>query len=93
MQNETKFKEKVLRDLKKIPQCYVLKTQERARKGVPDLLVCLRGKFIAIELKVDGEEPEEIQRVTLEKIQSADGLAFWSTPSRWAAHHRMLKTL
>mgnify|MGYP006391053515 CR=1 FL=1 len=51
MKPETKFQNRVLKDLKKLDNLWVLKTQEKTRKGVPDLLICANGKFVAIELK------------------------------------------
>jgi hypothetical protein len=92
-QPETKFKEKVLKDLGTIKNVWVLKTQERSRRGVPDLIICSSGRFIAIELKVDGEKPTALQDVVLKRIQSAHGVAFSTTPEQWAAHFEMLKKL
>ncbi len=91
MQRETGFKKLVQRDLKKLPDCYALKTQERSRRGVPDLLICLRGKFVAIELKDEGEEPTELQAFVIKRIQIAGGYAFWTSPSQWPTHLRLLK--
>ena len=89
-QGESKFKERVLKDLKKVPNLYVLKTQERSRRGVPDLLICHKGKFIAIELKVDGEKPTKLQDIKLKEIRLAGGLSFSTTPSQWESHLEML---
>jgi hypothetical protein len=92
-QPETLFKQRVLKDLDKIKGCWVLKTQERARHGVPDLLICLRGKFVAIELKIDGEYPTPLQDEILERIQAASGTAFFTTPTLWKTHQAMLQEL
>lgn len=92
MQGETRFKQRVLKDLEKIPECYCLKTQERSRRGVPDILLCLKGDFIAIELKVDGERPTKLQDVVLSRIREAGGLAFSTTPSQWAGHLDVLRS-
>ncbi len=92
-QDETKFKEKVMADLQLLKPIYVLKTQERSRKGVPDLLIGLRGKFVACELKIDGEEPDPLQQVTLDRIQRAGNVAFSTTPAQWPLHFHMLKRL
>ena len=92
-QPETAFKQRVLKDLSKLETCWVLKTQERARRGIPDLLICLRGKFVAVELKVDGEVPTPLQDEILERIQGASGTAFYTTPSLWPQHFSMLREL
>ena len=87
---EGKFKEKVLKDLRSVEQLYVLKTQEMARRGVPDLLICYKGKFIAIELKVDGAKPTKLQDIKLNEIRLAGGLSFSTTPSQWDSHLEMM---
>ena len=42
--------------------------------GVPDIVGCFNGKFIAIEVKVPGNKPTEIQKHTIEKIRMAGGI-------------------
>lgn len=46
------------------------------RNGVPDLIVCLRGHFIAMEVKQPGGEARPLQRYELRKIREAGGKAF-----------------
>ena len=43
--------------------------------GIPDLLVCFRGLFLAIEIKQPGAYPTTIQRVQLERFRKAGALA------------------
>lgn len=90
---ETKFKEKVVEILDEIPGVWILKTQERARRGVPDLLICIRGRFVAIELKTDEGEVDPLQEVILQRIRQAQGLAFVTSPSRWPAHLQMIRDI
>ena len=48
--------------------------------GRPDLVACCRGRFIAIEVKREGEQPTKIQLYELDMIRASGGLAFaaWS---------------
>lgn len=56
---------------------YVLNFHGSARRlGVPDLLACCGGRWIAIEVKRPGLEPTTRQRVELARIQRAGGVAF-----------------
>ena len=60
--------------------CWVLKTFSNGiqRAGVPDLLICHRGRFIAMEVKaVGGKFPreEELQPWNIRKINEAGGIA------------------
>lgn len=91
--SETDFKVQVLNDLSGFPKIWVLKTQERARRGVPDLILSLNGRFVAIELKIDGEEPTRLQRAVLENIQASNSVAFYTTPGLWPNHFKMLVEL
>jgi penicillin-binding protein-related factor A (putative recombinase) len=45
--------------------------------GVPDILACYKGRFIAIEVKSTGKKPTEHQQAFLNRITEAKGYAFW----------------
>jgi len=45
------------------------------RKGIPDILVCYRGRFIAFEVKMPGEKPTKLQEYELSQIKKAGGIA------------------
>ena len=79
-QGETKFKEKVLRKLKMVPNLWVVKVQQVAIRGTPDLLICYRGRFVAWELKVGKNQATGLQAFNLERIQDAGGVARVVTP-------------
>lgn len=46
-----------------------------ANNGTPDILVCLRGRFIGIECKAGRGKITQLQLRSLEKIEEAGGLA------------------
>lgn len=92
-QAEGVFKTRVTRDLKDDwgSDIEILATQERGRKGVADLVVCLKGTSIRIELKVDGEVPTKLQQLKLDRHAVAGGLSFYSTPPMWDNHRTLLR--
>ena len=49
------------------------------KAGVPDIVACLSGVFIGIEVKREGKEPTKIQDRRMTEIRHAGGLAFWGT--------------
>lgn len=52
---------------------------DRYRKGVPDILMCFFGQFVAIELKKDKSiGPTKLQQHNILEINNAGGYAFWS---------------
>lgn len=46
--------------------------------GIPDFIVCLNGRFVAIEAKRLGNEDgaTELQKVRIKEINAAGGIAF-----------------
>ena len=58
--------------------CWVLKTFSSGiqRSGVPDLLICHNGRFIAMEVKaVGGTFTDELQPWNIRKINKSGGIA------------------
>jgi len=71
--------------LKKHPDSYIIKNsggQFRLR-GVPDLVCCINGIFIGIEIKVDKNKPTKLQWFHLERIRKAGGISFWVNEKDW----------
>ncbi len=93
-QGETKFKEKVIKDLEHTfgENIKILKTQERGRRGVLDLIICLFGDYIDIELKIVGKVPDPLQKINIEKTIRAGGYSFWTDPEQWPHHFEVLKS-
>lgn len=81
---ETVFKEVVLKDLKALPSGWFEKIQQVGKRGTPDIIGCLNGYFIAIELKKsDKEKPDALQTHKLKKIGEAFGLTYVACPENW----------
>lgn len=56
---------------------YVLNFHGSARRlGVPDLLACVSGKWVAIEVKQPGQKATARQRAEMDRIRRAGGVAF-----------------
>lgn len=43
--------------------------------GIPDIIICYKGRFIALEVKRPGGKPTLLQKITLNKIEKAKGIA------------------
>ena len=89
---ETKFKEKVLKDLSTLKNVWYFKTQEITRRGIPDFILCKKGFFVAFELKVDSPI-DALQEYNLQKIREAGGEGVVVTPTTWPRLFRFIKTL
>ena len=44
--------------------------------GVPDLLVCYKGRFLGIEIKNETGKTSPLQDVNIEQIKQAGGISF-----------------
>ena len=51
------------------------------KKGIPDVLACINGYFVAIEVKAQNGRPSELQLYQCRKIWDAGGFAFILYPS------------
>jgi len=81
---ETNFKEKVQKDLEKVPNTWFVKIQQVSIRGIPDFLICCNGNFVAIELKKDEHVIRNpLQEWTLECIAHAGGMGIIVDPGCW----------
>ena len=94
MAEEKLFEEKVKKHLRE-RGAWVLKTWSGGfqRSGIPDLLICYKGRFIAIELKAEKGKVSDLQRRELELIREAGGLGFVLRPSHFSDFAVMLDSI
>jgi Holliday junction resolvase len=92
-QKETIFKERVLRELKQLPKAWICKTQQVSKRGTPDILACIKGLFVAIELKTDTGKLSALQEYNLEAIAKSGGIAIVMTPSNMNTEITKLRAL
>lgn len=94
MQPETRFKNRIRPLLKALPNTWLTKTQQRALRGTPDFLMCVNGRFVALELKKSSKEkPDPLQLHNLELIQKAGGVGLVVFPENWNEVYDQLKTI
>lgn len=63
------------------------------KSGVPDILACVNGYFVAIEVKGPNGKPSELQLHTIKKIREAGGFAFVLYPSGFERFKRFILDL
>lgn len=51
------------------------------KSGIPDILACVNGHFVGIEVKAQNGKPSELQLYNVNKIREAGGFAFVLYPS------------
>lgn len=74
---ESELITKIKNYLKTIDDCFYWKEHggQYGTAGIPDMIVCYRGRFIAFECKVGSNQPTVLQAVTIRKIIEAGGYA------------------
>lgn len=74
MTPEAKVKKKVVDVIKKNHAYYFFPaTGGYGRSGVPDVVCCYRGVFVAIECKAGNNKPTGLQELEMAKIRQAQG--------------------
>lgn len=73
---EKNFENKIKNFLKK-ENCYFFKFWGTmyTKVGVPDIIACVNGRFVGIEVKSDVGRPSEIQMVNINQIHQCLGFA------------------
>lgn len=73
---ESKVKKKVVELLKAAGAYYFYPvTSGYGQSGVPDIIVCHKGRFIAIECKAGTNKPTKLQKKNLSDIAANGGVA------------------
>ena len=68
----------IQRYLKTVPHCFFWKEHgsQYGTAGLPDIICCYRGRFVAFEVKAPSGRPTKLQEITVAKIKAAKGEAF-----------------
>ena len=84
MAAEKRFEQKIKNFLKS-QNCYYVKYFGCgfSRAGVPDILACVNGYFLAIEVKAERGRISELQRINIEHINNCGGVALVVKPSNF----------
>lgn len=68
----------ILRLLKKTPNCFCWKEHggRYGTAGIPDIIACINGRFVAFEVKTATGKLTKLQEITIQKIRAANGRAY-----------------
>lgn len=67
----------------KAQDCWFVKffANKMTKEGIPDVLSCINGYFVAVEIKAQNGKPSDLQIYHCEEIRKAGGFAFILYPS------------
>lgn len=79
----------------KAHNCYNVKFFANAytKAGVPDILTCVNGYFVGIEVKAQNGHPSDLQLYNVRKIRDAGGFAWVVYPSGFDELKQLLTDL
>lgn len=68
----------IMRYLKTVPGCFAWKEHGGfyGAAGLPDIICCIRGRFVAFEVKTPTGRLTKLQEVTIQRIREAGGKAY-----------------
>ena len=68
----------ILKYLKTEPECFAFKEHGGLYgvSGLPDIICCYKGKFMAFEVKTEKGKLSKLQEITIKRINEAGGMAF-----------------
>lgn len=68
----------ILRLLKRTPNCFCWKEHGGmyGTAGIPDIIACINGRFVAFEVKTETGKTTKLQEITIQRIKEAKGKAF-----------------
>jgi hypothetical protein len=61
------------------------------RSGIPDLICCVSGIFIAVELKSDTGTPTALQKMNIRQINAAGGIGVILYPSGFEKFKKLVR--
>ena len=75
--NESEIVRQIKEYLKTVKGCFFWKQHggQFGQAGIPDIIICYKGRFIALEVKTATGKTSVLQAITLRKIQQAGGIA------------------
>ena len=68
----------IMKYLKTVPGCFCWKEHGGmyGTAGIPDIIACIGGRFVAFEVKTPTGKLTKLQEITIQKIRNAKGQAF-----------------
>lgn len=63
------------------------------KTGIPDILACVNGYFLAVEVKAQNGKPSELQKHHVKKINDADGYAIILYPQDYIFFQDLVNSL
>ena len=61
------------------------------KSGIPDILACVNGMFVAVEVKASDGRPSELQKLNVKRINKSGGIAVFLYPEGFEQFKELMK--
>lgn len=94
MAAEKNFENKIKKFLKD-EGCWFVKffANRNTKVGIPDLLCCVNGCFVAVEVKGEHGKPSDLQLWNRKKIQEAEGISVILYPDQFDDFKKLIEAI
>ena len=93
-QREKLYENKIKAYLKSIGAYFIKTHGDRFSKvGTPDIIACVNGHFVAVEVKAENGKPSDLQLYHLEQIRKAGGHSFLLYPKDFEDFKKICENL
>lgn len=94
MAEEKRFENRVKKFLED-EGCWFVKyfANSFTKSGIPDILCCCNGSFVAIEVKAPNGKPSELQKWNIQKINLAGGIGVILYPDQFDDFKKLIHEL
>lgn len=63
------------------------------KSGIPDLIACINGRFVSIELKASNGRPSELQKLNTGRINEACGIGVFLYPNGFEEFKELVNSI
>lgn len=95
MAGEKLFENKIKEFLTTLPKTWFFKywAGPYSKAGIPDIIACVNGKFVAIEVKAENGKPSALQVRNIELIRASGGKAYLLYPKDFESFKNDMREL
>lgn len=92
---ESHFQSQVIKYLKTLPKTWYVKIWGGGfmKAGIPDILCCINGKFVALELKRENGVASELQKRNIRLINDSNGIGIILYPKDFDSFKELCRGL
>lgn len=95
MAAEKQFENQIKAFLDMLPNTWYFKywAGPYSKAGIPDIIACINGKFIGIEVKAPNGRPSELQKRSVRLIQESKGIGYILYPKDFESFKNDMRKL